>query len=150
MKGKSYAEQVAMVHYYHVCIEGCLANFEIGDGGVEACELYPEVKSYPQTPYYQPPEQPPVSSYGHPPPSYGSAAHQPPPPYHIPPTSAAPYQPHQVHQQAPAEYGQPAYPRWRGPYYNAPAQQPGSVPRPPYTVPSPYPPPHQGRYYKQQ
>ncbi|KAL4392975.1 hypothetical protein AHAS_Ahas02G0005700 [Arachis hypogaea] len=44
MKGKSYAEQVAMVHYYHVCIEGCLANFEIGDGGVEACELYPEVK----------------------------------------------------------------------------------------------------------
>ncbi|XLR30173.1 hypothetical protein HN51_050042 [Arachis hypogaea] len=74
---------------------------------------------HPQTPYYQPPEQPPVSSYGHPPPSYGSAAHQPPPPYHIPPTSAAPYQPHQVHQQAPAEYGQPAYPRWRGPYYNA-------------------------------
>ncbi|XLU80061.1 hypothetical protein S245_003485 [Arachis hypogaea] len=44
VKGKSYAEQVAMVHYYHVCIEGCLANFEIGDGGVEACELYPEVK----------------------------------------------------------------------------------------------------------
>ncbi|XP_015941976.1 vacuolar-sorting protein BRO1 [Arachis duranensis] len=104
----------------------------------------------PQTPYYQPPEQPPVSSYRHPPPSYGSVAHQPPPPYHIPPTSAAPYQPHQVHQQAPAEYGQPAYPGWRGPYYNAPAQQPGSVPRPPYTVPSPYPPPHQGGYYKQQ
>ncbi|RYR47514.1 hypothetical protein Ahy_A07g033440 [Arachis hypogaea] len=44
MKRKSYAEQVAMVHYYHVCIEGCLANFEIGDGGVEACELYSEVK----------------------------------------------------------------------------------------------------------
>ncbi|KAL4375766.1 hypothetical protein AHAS_Ahas05G0314600 [Arachis hypogaea] len=104
----------------------------------------------PQTLYYQPPEQPPVSSYGHPPPSNGSVAHQPPPPYHIPPTSAAPYQPHQVHQQAPAEYGQPAYPGWRGPYYNAPAQQPGSVPRPPYTVPSPYPPPHQGGYYKQQ
>ncbi|XLS80289.1 hypothetical protein HN51_046120 [Arachis hypogaea] len=131
MKGKSYAEQVAMVHYYHVCIEGCLANFEIGDGGVEACELYPEVKYTTVHEYMKP-------------------AHQPPPPYHIPPTSAAPYQPHQVHQQAPAEYGQPAYPRWRGPYYNAPAQQPGSVPRPPYTVPSPYPPPHQGRYYKQQ
>ncbi|XP_020966777.1 ALG-2 interacting protein X isoform X1 [Arachis ipaensis] len=31
----------------------------------------------PQTPYYQPPEQPPVSSYGHPLPSYSSAAHQP-------------------------------------------------------------------------
>ncbi|OWM65006.1 bifunctional pinoresinol-lariciresinol reductase 2-like [Punica granatum] len=43
MKGQDYAEQVGLVHYYHVCYEGCLANFEIGEGGVEACELYPDV-----------------------------------------------------------------------------------------------------------
>ncbi|RDY01659.1 Vacuolar-sorting protein BRO1, partial [Mucuna pruriens] len=109
----------------------------------------------PQTPYYhQPVEQPPVPPYGHhPPSSYGAPAHhQPPPPYHIPPTSTSPYPPPQVHQQPPAnhEYGQPAYPGWRGPYYNSQAQQPGSVPRPPYTIPSPYPPPHQSGYYKQQ
>ncbi|KAL2324167.1 hypothetical protein Fmac_023225 [Flemingia macrophylla] len=107
----------------------------------------------PQTPYYQPVEQPPAPPYAHhPPPPYGAPAHhQHPPPYHIPPTSNAPYPP-QVHQQPPAnhEYGQPAYPGWRGPYYNAQAQQPGSVPRPPYTIPSPYPPPHQSGYYKQQ
>ena len=42
--GQSYAEQVGMTHYYHVCFEGCLTNFEIGADGVEACELYPEVK----------------------------------------------------------------------------------------------------------
>ncbi|KAK7269836.1 hypothetical protein RIF29_22598 [Crotalaria pallida] len=105
----------------------------------------------PQTPYYQSAEQPPVPSYGHHPPPYGSA-HQQPPPYHIPP-SAAPYPPPQVHHQPSAnhDYGQPAYPGWRGPYYNnAHAQQPGSVHRPPYTIPSPYPPPHQSGYYKQQ
>ncbi|XP_061365022.1 vacuolar-sorting protein BRO1 [Gastrolobium bilobum] len=107
--------------------------------------------SRPQAPYYQPAEQPPVPAYGHPPPPYGPA-HQPPPPYHIPPTSASPYPPPPVHQQPPAshEYGQPAYPGWRGSYYNAHAQQPASVPRPPYTIPSPYPPPHQSGYYKQQ
>ncbi|MED6179505.1 hypothetical protein PIB30_001802 [Stylosanthes scabra] len=46
MKGQSYAAQVGMVHYYHVCFEGCLANFEIKEeeDGVEACKLYPEVK----------------------------------------------------------------------------------------------------------
>ncbi|KAH1140231.1 hypothetical protein GYH30_029233 [Glycine max] len=111
----------------------------------------------PQTPYYQqqPVEQPPIPTYGHhPPPPYGGPAqhHQPPPPYHIPPSSTAPYPPAQVHHQPPPnhEYGQPAYPGWRGPYYNAQAQQPGSVPRPPYTIPSPYPPPHQSGYYKQQ
>ncbi|KAK7390918.1 hypothetical protein VNO78_19112 [Psophocarpus tetragonolobus] len=107
----------------------------------------------PQTLYYQPVEQPPVPPYGHhPSPPYGAPAHhQPPPPYHIPP-STTPYPPPQVHQQPPAnhEYGQPAYPGWRGPYYNSQAQQPGSVPRPPYTIPSPYPPPHQSGYYKQQ
>ncbi|MCI61952.1 ALG-2 interacting protein X, partial [Trifolium medium] len=76
----------------------------------------------------------------------------------IPPTSASPYPPPQVHQQQQPppnhDYGQPAYPGWRGPYYNAqshPQQQPPpSGPRPPYTIPSPYPPPHQGGYYKQQ
>lgn len=26
------------------CYEGCLTNFEIGEGGEEAPELYPEVK----------------------------------------------------------------------------------------------------------
>ncbi|KAJ1377722.1 BRO1 domain [Sesbania bispinosa] len=105
----------------------------------------------PQAHYYQP-EQPPISGYAHHPPPYGPPHHQPPPPYQIPPTSAAPYPPPQVHQQPPTnhEYGQPAYPGWRGPYYNAHAQQPASVPRPPYTIPSQYPPPHQGGYYKQQ
>uniref|UniRef100_A0A5B7AJN3 Putative ALG-2 interacting protein X-like n=2 Tax=Davidia involucrata TaxID=16924 RepID=A0A5B7AJN3_DAVIN len=104
--------------------------------------------SRPQTPYYQPPEQPAMSGYAHPPPPYGSPQ-QPPPPYHVP-AAGPPYPPPQ-HQQQPAvshEYGQPAYPGWRGPYYNPHGQQPGSVPRPPYTVPSPYP-PHQSGYYKQ-
>ncbi|WRX17103.1 NmrA-like domain - like 8 [Theobroma cacao] len=41
---QNYAEQVGLTHYYHVCYEGCLANFEIGDGGEEASKLYPEVK----------------------------------------------------------------------------------------------------------
>ncbi|KAL3497959.1 hypothetical protein ACH5RR_040691 [Cinchona calisaya] len=44
MKGLDYAEQVGLTHYYHVCYEGCLANFEIGDDGEEASKLYPEVK----------------------------------------------------------------------------------------------------------
>lgn len=44
MEGQSYAERVGMVHYYHVCFEGCLTNFEIGEEGVEACELYPQIK----------------------------------------------------------------------------------------------------------
>ncbi|KAK6274451.1 hypothetical protein POUND7_004160 [Theobroma cacao] len=44
MKEQNYAEQVGLPHYYHVCYEGCLANFEIGDGGEEASKLYPEVK----------------------------------------------------------------------------------------------------------
>ncbi|KAJ7954184.1 ALG-2 interacting protein X [Quillaja saponaria] len=102
-----------------------------------------QTDSRPQTPYYQPPEQPSVAGYGHPPPPYGSTHQQ--PPYHISPVSGSPYLPPQHQQQPPAghEYGQPAYPGWRGPYYNAHAQQPGSVSRPPYTIPAPYP-PHQG------
>lgn len=43
-EGQGHAEQVGLVHYYHVCYEGCLTNFEIGEEGeVEACELYPDV-----------------------------------------------------------------------------------------------------------
>ena len=42
--GQSYTAQAGMVHYYHNCFEGCFTNFEIGEDGVEACELYPEVK----------------------------------------------------------------------------------------------------------
>ncbi|XP_059655432.1 vacuolar-sorting protein BRO1 [Cornus florida] len=100
-------------------------------------------------PYYQPTEQPTMPGYAHPPPTYGSSQ-PPPPPYHVPATGPL-YAPPQ-HQQQPAvghEYGQPAYPGWRGPYYNTQPQQPGSFPRPPYNVPSPYPPPHQSGYYKQ-
>ncbi|XP_024021584.1 vacuolar-sorting protein BRO1 [Morus notabilis] len=119
----------------------------------------PPTEPRPQAPpYYQPPEQPAVAGYAHPAPPYSSppygAPQQPPPqpPYHLAPPSGAPYPP-QVQQQPPAshEYGQPAYPGWRGPYYNSHAQQSGSMPRPPYTVPSPYhPPPYQSGYYKQQ
>ncbi|PON71039.1 BRO1- ALIX V-shaped domain containing protein [Trema orientale] len=112
-----------------------------------------QIDPRPQTPYYQPPEQPAMTGYTHPTPPY-SSSQQPPPPYHVPPPSGAPYPPPQVQQQPPPshEYGQPAYPGWRGPYYNAHAQQSGSMPRPPYTIPSPYhpPPPRQGGYYQQQ
>lgn len=44
MKELEYAEQVGLCHYYHVCYEGCLANFEIEGEGEEASTLYPEVK----------------------------------------------------------------------------------------------------------
>ncbi|KAK3003733.1 hypothetical protein RJ639_018146 [Escallonia herrerae] len=104
---------------------------------------------FPQTPYYQQPAQQP--GYSQAPPSY--APQQPPPPYHVPAAGGSPYPPQQSQQQPGSnhEYGQPAYPGWRGPYYNAPqGQQPGSLPRPPYTVPSPYPPPHQSGYYRPQ
>ncbi|GAV81161.1 BRO1 domain-containing protein/ALIX_LYPXL_bnd domain-containing protein [Cephalotus follicularis] len=104
---------------------------------------------HPQAPYYRPPEQPTMTGYGQPHPTYGSTQ-QPSSPYHVPPTTGTPYQPPQPqHPPASHEYGQPAYPGWRGPYYNAHVQQPGSLPRPPYTIPAPYP-PHQSGYYKQQ
>lgn len=104
-----------------------------------------------QTPPYQPAEQTSMTGYGYHPPSYGSAP-QPPPPYQVPAQHGAPYPPHQQQQPPPVshEYGQPAYPGWRGPYYNAHAQQHGSLPRPPYTVQPPYPPSHQGGYYRPQ
>lgn len=38
-----YAEQVGLGHYYNVCYEGCLTNFELGDNEEEATQLYPEV-----------------------------------------------------------------------------------------------------------
>ncbi|XP_060207747.1 bifunctional pinoresinol-lariciresinol reductase-like isoform X1 [Lycium barbarum] len=43
MKEYGYEDQVGLGHYYNVCYEGCLANFEIGEGGEEASKLYPEV-----------------------------------------------------------------------------------------------------------
>ncbi|XP_077212277.1 vacuolar-sorting protein BRO1-like [Tasmannia lanceolata] len=109
--------------------------------------------SRPQTSYYQSAEQP-MAGFAQPHPSYGSSQQ---PPYHAPPPSSGHYQ---TQQPGGHEYGQPAYPGWRGPYYNAHSQQPGSHPPPqmqqpgshpppPYTIPSPYP-PHQGGYYKHQ
>ncbi|KAJ6701426.1 BIFUNCTIONAL PINORESINOL-LARICIRESINOL REDUCTASE-LIKE [Salix koriyanagi] len=44
MREQDYAEQVGLTHYYHVCFEGCLTKFEIGDEGEEASKLYPIVK----------------------------------------------------------------------------------------------------------
>ncbi|KAL7182384.1 hypothetical protein ACSBR1_041151 [Camellia fascicularis] len=43
-KGQDYADQVGLTHYYHVCYEGCLTNFEIGAEGEEASKLYPQIK----------------------------------------------------------------------------------------------------------
>ncbi|KAL5988618.1 hypothetical protein ACLOJK_026716 [Asimina triloba] len=37
-------EQVGLIHYYHVFYDSCLTNFKIGEKGVEASELYPEVQ----------------------------------------------------------------------------------------------------------
>ncbi|KAL6008251.1 hypothetical protein ACLOJK_033757 [Asimina triloba] len=44
IKGMEYSEQVGLIHYYHVFYDGCLTNFKIGEKGVEASELYPEVQ----------------------------------------------------------------------------------------------------------
>jgi len=44
MKGLDFANQVGVGHYYHFFYEGCLTNFEIGEEGEEASELYPDVK----------------------------------------------------------------------------------------------------------
>jgi len=38
-----YKLQVGIGHFYHIFYEGCLTNFEIGEEGAEASELYPEV-----------------------------------------------------------------------------------------------------------
>nr|Q4R0I0.1 RecName: Full=Bifunctional pinoresinol-lariciresinol reductase; Short=PLR-La1; AltName: Full=(+)-lariciresinol reductase; AltName: Full=(+)-pinoresinol reductase [Linum album]CAH60857.1 pinoresinol-lariciresinol reductase [Linum album] len=42
MREQNYAEQVGLTHYYHVCYEGCLSNFEVDDEQ-EASKLYPDV-----------------------------------------------------------------------------------------------------------
>ncbi|KAA8521234.1 hypothetical protein F0562_011929 [Nyssa sinensis] len=44
LKGMDYAGQVGVGHFYHIFYEGCLTNFEIGEEGEEASELYPEVQ----------------------------------------------------------------------------------------------------------
>lgn len=75
--------------------------------------------------------------------------------YSPPPPPSSPYQaPGQYQQytnQPPIhDYSQPAYPGWRGPYYNAQMQQPaaGHPPPSPYNVPPQnYP---QGAYYRPQ
>ncbi|KAL5726652.1 bck1-like resistance to osmotic shock [Ranunculus cassubicifolius] len=99
----------------------------------------------PQGPYYQQPteHQQPSAGYTQPRPPYVSPP-QPLPHYQGPPPGS-PYAPQgQQPQNMGHEYGQPGYPGWRPPYYNA---QPGA---PPYTVPGQYPPPHQNSgYYKQ-
>nr|GME10062.1 isoflavone reductase homolog [Ipomoea batatas] len=38
-----FVGQVGVIFYYHIFFEGCLTNFEIGDDGEEASQLYPEV-----------------------------------------------------------------------------------------------------------
>uniref|UniRef100_A0A0A9D4W1 ALG2-interacting protein X n=1 Tax=Arundo donax TaxID=35708 RepID=A0A0A9D4W1_ARUDO len=91
----------------------------------------------------------PRPSYSQPyPPAYGA------PPQQHPYGAPHPGQYQQPPHQAPPghDYGQPAYPGWRGPYYNAhqqPPQQPGPYPQPPYNAPGPYP-PHQSNYYRPQ
>ncbi|KAL3497958.1 hypothetical protein ACH5RR_040690 [Cinchona calisaya] len=44
MKELDYASQVGVGHFYHIFYEGCLTNFEAGEDGKEASELYPEVQ----------------------------------------------------------------------------------------------------------
>ncbi|XP_057478034.1 isoflavone reductase homolog [Actinidia eriantha] len=44
MKVLDYATQVGLGHFYHIFYEGCLTNFEIGEEGEEASQLYPEVQ----------------------------------------------------------------------------------------------------------
>ncbi|KAG5228624.1 hypothetical protein OIU76_018063 [Salix suchowensis] len=43
MEDKDYAAKGGMGHFYHICYEGSLTNFEIGEDGEEASNLYPEV-----------------------------------------------------------------------------------------------------------
>ncbi|KAM0945694.1 putative oxidoreductase [Dioscorea sansibarensis] len=43
LESMDYAERVGLGHYYHICYEGCLTNFELGDKEEEATQLYPEV-----------------------------------------------------------------------------------------------------------
>ncbi|KAK4721543.1 hypothetical protein R3W88_011776 [Solanum pinnatisectum] len=79
--------------------------------------------SSPQHPALPPPQQPTMSGYTQTCPPYSSPQT---PGHFLGQDQGQPYshpQPHPQHQQQPPpshEYGQPAYPGWRGPYYNAP------------------------------
>ncbi|PKI49969.1 hypothetical protein CRG98_029643 [Punica granatum] len=44
VKGLDYPSQVGVGHFFHIFYEGCLTNFEIGEGAEEASRLYPEVR----------------------------------------------------------------------------------------------------------
>ncbi|GLT80638.1 hypothetical protein SLA2020_520680 [Shorea laevis] len=44
LKVMDLAGQVGLGHFYHIFYEGCLTNFEIGEGAEEASKLYPEVR----------------------------------------------------------------------------------------------------------
>ncbi|CAL4942589.1 unnamed protein product [Urochloa decumbens] len=98
-------------------------------------------------PGYSQPEPRPAYSQPYPP-SYGAPPQQ--PPYGTPHPGQYQQPPHQPPLSH--DYGQPAYPGWRGPYYNAHQplpQQPGPYPQPPYNAPGGYP-PHQSNYYRPQ
>ncbi|XP_037462673.1 vacuolar-sorting protein BRO1-like [Triticum dicoccoides] len=102
----------------------------------------------PRPVYSQPESRPP---YSQPYPTYGAPPQQ--PPYGA--AHPGQYQQHpQQHQPPPGhDYGQPAYPGWRGPYYNGQQpqpQQPGPYPQAPYSAPGAYPPHHQSNYYRPQ
>ncbi|XP_057786603.1 bifunctional pinoresinol-lariciresinol reductase-like [Salvia miltiorrhiza] len=43
MKDLDYGQQVGLGHYHDVLYEGCLTNFEIGNEGEEASQLYPDL-----------------------------------------------------------------------------------------------------------
>ncbi|XP_028759458.1 isoflavone reductase homolog [Neltuma alba] len=43
LRGMDYKLQVGIGHFYHIFYEGCLTDFEIGEEGEEASNLYPEV-----------------------------------------------------------------------------------------------------------
>ncbi|XP_064944989.1 vacuolar-sorting protein BRO1-like [Musa acuminata AAA Group] len=100
------------------------------------------VPPHPAMTHHHPPREQPRPGYSHPYPTYPTPQQA---PYYSPSGQF-----HHPQLQSNQEYGQPAYPGWRGPYYNAHQQQPGSHPPPPYTIPSPYPPSHQGNYYRPQ
>ncbi|EXC26256.1 hypothetical protein L484_022830 [Morus notabilis] len=44
MKDLDFIMQVGVSHFYHIFYEGFMTNFEIGEEGEEASDLYPEVK----------------------------------------------------------------------------------------------------------
>ncbi|KAL4199452.1 hypothetical protein AMTRI_Chr03g51200 [Amborella trichopoda] len=51
MKGKDIGQQAGIGHLYHILYEGCLTNFEIGEEGVEASQLYPDINYTRMTDY---------------------------------------------------------------------------------------------------